>query len=248
MHKIQTALMSLLLLLSFLGILNMSLAGIMTVDKNGAETLISDGKLKHIDQEEVMILDSKTGELIYYKPNRMTFTRGRISDFCESMSKFMEQMMNSMPPEYRKMMGFDEVKKPPVVQIISEGAGGVIAGYKTKRYQVMADGTKHETVWIATDALLVKEFKQLVPLYSEFFKCSNMMKMGVPVEASTEYIKLMEKGLILKSIEYENGDKDVETNIVGLEIKEIPGSEFQVPTGYKQLSFTEFFSSQMDEE
>jgi hypothetical protein len=73
-----------------------------------------------------------------------------------------------------------------------------------------------------------------------------MMSMGVPVEGSAEYIKLMKKGLILKSIEYEHGTEDVETNTVSLEIKSIPGSEFQVPTGYKELSFTEFFSSQMD--
>lgn len=66
-----------------------------------------------------------------------------------------------------------------------------------------------------------------------------------PVQLSPEYVKLMEKGLTLKSIEYEEGMENTTTNTVSIDIKDIPDSEFEVPAGYKKMSFTEYFSSQM---
>lgn len=74
----------------------------------------------------------------------------------------------------------------------------------------------------------------------------KMMDFGAPpVELSPEYIKLMEKGLIVKSVEYEYGMENITSNTVSIEIKDIPDSEFQVPSGYKKMSITEYFSSQM---
>jgi hypothetical protein len=50
---------------------------------------------------------------------------------------------------------------------ISEDDGGTIAGYKTEKFTVLANGESHETLWLATDASLIKEFKSLVGMLSE---------------------------------------------------------------------------------
>jgi len=221
-------------------------AGIFMVEEDGSKTYISNGKLKEVSEEDGMIMDSKSGDFIYFSPMKKIYTQGKISDFCESMAKMMEQMLASMPPEYKKMLGAGQEQKPPKVEVVSEGDGGTIAGYKTEKYKVLANGTLHERIWLATDASLIKEIKSLVGMLSEFQKCSKQMDFGTPpVEMSSEYIKLMEKGLTLKSIAYVEGSEEISSHTVSLEIKEIPDSEFQVPTGYKQMSFSEYFQSQM---
>ncbi len=225
---------------------NTLLAGIVMIEKDGSKTYISNGKLKEISTEDGMIMDSHTGDFIYFSPNKKVYTRGKVADFCKSMSKLMDQMMASMPPEYKKMMGVGQDKKAPNVEIISEGDGGTIAGYKTEKYTVMVDGEPYEILWLTTEASLTNEFKSLVGMLSEFQKCSKIMNIGTPpVELSSDYIKLMEKGLTLKSIEYEEGTENITTNTVSIEKKDIPDSEFQIPSGYKEMSFTEFFGSQM---
>ncbi len=236
-----------LLILSFFILQHHMLsAGILMIEKDGSKTYISNGKLKEISKEDGMIMDSHTGDFIYFSPNKKVYTRGKVSDFCESMSKLMDQMMASMPPEYKNMMGVSQDKKAPKVEIISQGDGGTIAGYKTEKYEVMVDGEPYEILWLATDASLTNEFKSLVGMLSEFQKCSKIMNIGTPpVELSSDYLKLMEKGLTLKSIEYEEGNENITTNTVSLEKKDIPDSEFQIPPGYKEMSFTEFFGSQM---
>lgn len=224
------------------------MAGIVATDSDGSKTYVSDGKIKHQDHEEGMILDSKTGEVVYFNSGNKSYTRGKMSDYCAAMSNLMQQMMQSMPPEYKKMLGIGEEKKSPKVTIVSEGSGGTLIGYKTEKYKVMADGELYEELWLTTDDALMKEFKPLVPLFSEFFKCSKIMEMVVPVEGSPEYAKLLEKGFTLKSIKYENGDQNIETNITDLLLKDISTEEFQPPAGYKELSFSEFFSLQMERE
>jgi hypothetical protein len=132
------------------------------------------------------------------------------------------------------------------VEIVSEGDGGMIAGYKTEKFNIIANGELYETVWLAPDESLLKEIKSLLGMISEFQKCNKIMDFGAPpVELSPEYLKMMQKGLTLKSLKMEEGIENVITNTVSIEIKDIPDSEFKVPANYKKMSFTEYFSSQM---
>jgi hypothetical protein len=241
-------------LISIVLIVNLSLtificdltAGIYTEEADGSKSFISNGKLKEISEDGGMILDGKSSEIIYYSPESKTYAQSKISDFCKSMAEIMNQMMESMPPEFKELFGMDQEQKQPKVEIVSEGDGGIIAGYKTVKYKVLADGKLHETMWQAMDAALVKEHQSLLGILSEFKKCSNMIKFGdPPIELSSEYLKLMGKGLTLRSIQYEMGQENEVVNTVKVEIKDILDSEFQVPAGYKKVSMTDYFGSQM---
>lgn len=238
---------SLSIVLSILFLTNNLISGIFMIEKDGTETYISNGRLKEISKDDGMIMDSKSGVFTYFSPEKKIYTRGTISDFCEAMNQMVKQVIESMPPEYKEMMGVGQKQKPPKVEIVSEGDGGTIAGYKTEKYSILANGESYETVWLSTDASLIKEFKSLVGMLSEFQKCSKIMDFGAPpVELSPEYVKLMEKGLTLKSIEFEDGVENIIINTISLEIKDIADAEFQVPAGYQEMSFGEYFSSQME--
>ena len=245
-NTIVSMVISLFLILIFS---NNLIAGIYTEEVDGGKTYISNGKLKEVDEEGGMILDSKTSEIIYYNPENKTFAQSKISDFCKSMAEVMNQMMEALPPEFKELFGMDQEQKPAKVEIVSEGDGGIIAGYKTVKYKVLADGELHETMWLAMDASLVKEFQSLTGILSGFTKCSNMIKFGAPpVEMSSEYIKIMQKGLTLKSIQYEMDEENEVVNTVKVEIKDIPDSEFQVPEGYNKIPMTDYMGSQINTE
>ena len=204
------AIIPVVLLISFSILLlsNNIIAGIYTEESDGTKTYISNGKLKEMSKDGGMIMDSKSGEFIYFNPDKKNYTQGKISDFCEAMSKIMKQMMDAMPPEYRQMMGMDKKQEPLKVKIVSEGDGGMIAGYKTVKYKVLANGKLDEEIWLAEDASLVKEFNSLVGMLSEFEKCNSKMEFGSPpVGLSLEYMNLMKKGLTVKSIQYEEGNE-----------------------------------------
>ena len=221
-------------------------AGIYMIDQDGRKTFISNGKLKEIDQEDGMIMDSQTNNFTYYNSGKMIYTTGKISDFCQAMKDILDQMLESMSPEMKELFGIDQPQDPPKIKVVSEGDGGVIAGYQTEKYKILTDDEVYEVVWLATDKSLIKEFESLVNMMTEFQKCSKTMDFGAPpVELSQEYINLMKKGLTLKSVTYQEETENISTNTESVEIKEIDDSEFQVPEGYKKMSFSEFFGSQM---
>lgn len=238
---------NLVILISILLLVNTISAGIYTEESDGTKTYISNGKFKEISEDGGMIMNSATGEFTYFSPDKMTYTQGKISEYCEAMSKIMNKMMQALPPEYKQMMGMNKKQKPPKIKIISEGDGGKIAGYKTTKYKVLADEILDEEIWLAEDASLIKEFASLVNMLSEFEKCNSKMEFGSqPVGFSPEYIALMQKGLTLKNKHYESDMVVNETKTVKIEIKDIRDKEFNVPAGYKKLPMIDFFGSQME--
>jgi hypothetical protein len=250
MMKNKTAVYLILMLVLIIFIQSEILsAGIYMIDPDGRKTYISNGKLKETDQEDGMIMDSHTNNFTYYNTEKMIYTSGKISDFCQAMKDILNQMLESMSPEMKELFGVGQPQDPPKIKVISEGDGGMIAGYKTEKYKILTDDQVYEVVWLATDKSLVKEFESLVGMMTEFQKCSKTMDFGAPpVELSQEYINLMKKGLTLKSITYQDEDENISTNTESIEIREISDSEFQVPAGYEKMSFSEFFGSQMSGE
>ena len=65
-------------------------------------------------------------------------------------------------------------------------------------------------------------------------------------ENSPKYQKLSAAGFELRSVRYGEGSPAPVTDVVQLDKKAIPESEFKVPAGYKQVSFAELLQTQME--
>ena len=59
-------------------------------------------------------------------------------------------------------------------------------------------------------------------------------------EFSNEYINVSRSGLELKSVRYEYGSAQPQTDVISLEKDDIPDSEFEVPGDYENVGFKEF--------
>jgi len=221
-------------------------AGFVMVDQNGETTLISKGTIKNASEGIVWILNGPRDEMIFINDGQKTYSRGATDEYCNSLSATFEQMMKEVPEEQRKMMTKGKKSSRQDVSIVKSGDGGTIAGYKTVKYKVLVDGELFKEIWLTLDSSLMKEYKPLIPVLKKFDSCTISMEMESSPENTPEYQKLWEAGFELKSVRYEGGNPESETDVVQLEKKTIPESEFKVPTGYRQVSFTELLKAQME--
>lgn len=238
-------------------------AGWVEVEKDGSRSFISEGRWKEVPgdkSEEWTIADINKGIMTFVDPKRKTYTQATPDEMCKANKKIAEDMRKGLSPQERammkQMMGM-QPKKPPKVLVKKAGKGGVIAGFKTTKYIVTADGRPFSELWITTDASIMKfvtKYREKMRLFGDkMIKCMAAMGgMYASVfdnpEFSPEYQKLTsEKGWVLREIKYlgENLPGNVEIDIVKLEKRKIPESEFQLPAGYKKLDYYKWIKAQM---
>lgn len=225
-------------------------AGYVMVDQNGETSLISKGRIKNTSEGIIFILNGPSDEMIFINDDQKTYSRGAADEYCNSISAMFEQVMKGVPEEQRKMMEQMMAKGKETsgqnVSIVKLGDGGNIAGYKTVKYKVLAGGELFKEIWLTHDSSLMKEYKMLMPVLKKFNSCTNRMEMESSPENTPEYQKLSEAGVELRSVRYESGSPEPETDVMQLEKKTIPENEFKVPSGYKQVSFAELVKAQME--
>ncbi|MDH3216564.1 MAG: DUF4412 domain-containing protein, partial [Candidatus Krumholzibacteria bacterium] len=144
--------------------------------------------------------------------------------------------MKNIPAEQREMMkqmmGSDKAAE---VKIVKKGAGDKVSGFKTTRYEVMADGELYEELWLADDKDLMKDCKALLKMMAKFSSCmEGISSMGAPSpKASVEYMKIFEQGMIVKSVEHSESPMGNHADVTEIAKKDVPDSAFDLPEGYK---------------
>lgn len=241
---------ALLLSIIFILIAVPALAGWVQTDSDGSTTFLSDGKIKERTKGEpyYSVLDAQKGTILYVDTAKKRYAMDTIDNFCKSMVSEMEKAMQQIPKEQREEMARIMKKgngKAPKVSVTKEGDGGTVAGYKTTKYRVLADGKLHEELWLSTDAALMKELGGFyTQVMKKFEKCmASVQAMGnMPISPSDspEYKKLDQAGWELKSKTYSFGEAHTH-EILKLERKSIPDSEFAVPAGYKKVPAMQVF-------
>jgi len=221
-------------------------AGFVMVDENGDTTLISKGRIKNTSEGLVWILNGNSDEMIFINNEQKTYSHGKTDEYCNLLSAMFEQIMKGIPEEQRMMMDKNKKSSKQDVSIVKSGDGENVAGYKTVKYKVLVGGELFKEIWQSSDSSLMKEYKPLIPLLKKFNSCMNSMEMEFSPENTPEYQKLLDAGIELKSVRHELGNSSAETNVVQLNEKTIPESEFKTPLGYKKVSFAEMVTSQME--
>ena len=220
------------------------------MEADNSVTYISDGWIKAITNEEEMqditfMFNANKDMIIMIDDANERYARGSGTDYCNAMKSMQEEMQKNMPPEQKKMMEdmINQQKAKPAPKVtVEKGAGEEIAGYGTSKYSVFADGELYEEKWMTQDPSL-KEILDIVKKTQEL--TSRIVYCGVPDESflkgspefSPEYKNVEVAGIELKSIRYEFGSEDLQTDVVSLERENIPASEFEVPDGYREMNF-----------
>jgi hypothetical protein len=225
-------------------------AGWLMVEQEGDTSLISNGRLKSSAEGISWILDGPGNKMIFIDGNRKAYASGSVENYCQATATLVDEAMQGLAIEQRKaleeMIQQSQNDAGHLVSVSVVGDGGVVAGLKTVKYRVQVDGELYKEIWLATAPALLREFKPLIPLLQKFGSCANTFGTEFMPENSAEYLNLMERGVEVKSIIYTDNSPEPVTEMVKVENKALPETEFSIPPDYRTMSFEQMLKSQME--
>jgi Domain of unknown function (DUF4412) len=249
-----------LIFLFFLISKNTTAQGWIMSESNNNITIIDDGWIKSISNgekgEPTFMFNASKNLIFIIDDTNSTFAKGSGIDYCNGIQALQNEMNKQIPQEQLKMIQdmINQQKTNPIPKVtVSEISGEVIAGYETTKYSINVDGELFEEKWITNDPELVsivKLYRDTQELMSKSIICS--LPKGWPLnsspEFSPEYKKVENSGIELKSVKYEYGNAEVQTDVISLEKEDFPESEFEAPTDYENISFKEILMSMYSED
>ena len=243
------------LLFHFVSYAGYSQAWIITEADNNV-TIIGQGWVKtfpdEMDDVPITSLYNVSGNMIIMiNENDMTYAKGSSDEFCNAMKSMQEEMSSQMPADQQQMMKdmIDQEKAKPAPKVsVQKSAGENVAGYNTTKYSINVNGELFEEKWISDDASL----KELIQVYESFsdwtlkiagcFAMDEVFIRNAP-EFSEAYMDVERAGVELKSIRYEYGSEDIDTDVISIEKEDISPEEFEVPEDYSEVSIQEMVMS-----
>jgi uncharacterized protein DUF4412 len=162
-----------------------ALAGYQLTDKDGDQTLVSNGRVKELSGEgggPQSVFDLGLARAWMSNPDRGVYWEGTIDELCttirdttaaigKAMHDAMEAQLSQLSPENRAKV--EELRKqleanrkkeeeskasPGVVKVERTQQTETIAGQPTRKFNVLVDGALYEEDWLTTDPALAKEF------------------------------------------------------------------------------------------
>ena len=224
---------------------------VMTESDNSV-VYIGDGWVKSISNGEegefTFMFNAGNDIIMWIDEENLRYAKGSTDDYCNANKSLIAEMNKKMPAEQLKMMQemINQQKAKPAPKVtVSKESGGVIAGYQTVKYSINSDGELYEEKWISNDPALqsiIEVSKSIQKLTTRFVKCALQDDSFIKTspEFSAEYQDVAFSGIQLKSIRYEYGNQNTETDVVSLEKEDIPSSKFEVPEDYNEYSFVDF--------
>ena len=208
------------------------------VDSQDSGSIIFD-----LDKGVMMIIDHQSKTVYAGDP-------AELSGMQDAAMKEMEEQLKNMPPEQRamvkqmmeKQMGGESISSKSVaVEVRKTAEKSTVAGYAVQKHEIRVGGKHREDVWVTSKISLADEVDM-----DKLQKFMESMSVGGMEEAaynnSPEYFGLFRQGFPLKTVIIMPGG-NVVSEAVQVEKKDIPASEFSVPSGYKQRGLGEMMQS-----
>jgi len=239
--------------------MNAAWAGLVIKEKiqaeNGMETIltyIEGDMVKNVMPDgSYMIIDLTKREMIEVNPSKKQYSVIKIDEMKkemdQTMSKIKEQLAG-LPPEQRamieKMMGGMMGAKAASAATVKTGQHAKIAGFKAEQYKIMQNGKPVVEVWLSPDLLryMKKEMDSAkIKAFEKAMDSVDEMLSMMPVGEDSVLKKMKElekKGHIVKEVDYSDPENPVVVSqVVAVQRRSIPRSEFLVPSGYKKVSW-----------
>jgi hypothetical protein len=216
-----------------------------------------DNVVKYSSVDGGFIYNGNTRELIFLADTYKGYWKGNVKTFrkevYEGMKKLMEQMMANVPEEQRAMYaqvleGMTEVYASPPqeaidainVKVTKTNETLEIAGYDAIKYEIAVDGSVKEYVWLSED-LDISEDLDVRALMEMFNEIAPNDEDELFYEYTDAYLDLFEKGFTMKT---SDDEQDI-TEVIKVEKKNIPDSEFEAPVGYTQITAEQLLQQSM---
>lgn len=278
--KINFKLNSIIVLGLTMPIAASSYADMVVTNTLGEKAYIKQAKTKQKMADTTIIFDYKNDRVSLIDDKHHLYAHGSSQEFCQSIKEPVEEFTNGMDAmreaimakhmakmsaDQQKQMRADmSAEKKSVVKFINQGSGGLVAGYKTEKYQIIENGEVVQYLWLSDNKKLREESADIVNIGKGIFSCdlNHSITGNKHYSDSEQYTALMKKGFELRSVSgnsavynYENGETlntiaHVEGSSVNevakVSFKSLSASIFMVPSKYTKMTITEYQSYQTE--
>jgi hypothetical protein len=196
-----------------------------------------------------MIFILLPGDKIYYggRPEEILNGADRAAKLNEDLRlKDLSPEQRKMVLEYRNSLSQQKnsaVEKKLQIEVKKTRKKAVIAGKPTQKFQVWVQGKLKEDLWIYEKIKLNAEID--LKKYVELMEAMSGPGNAKFYESSPEYMNLLEHGYSLKTIKYEEEGSRT-TEVIQIEQKTIPDSEFQIPADYQRVDIEKMWMDEME--
>lgn len=219
--------------------------------------LIEDNMIKSSGNDAGFVFDVKSGEFIWLIAESKQYWKGNIKAFKVELEKSMKQVLNemlqSLPQDQRAMYeqmlgGMSEMYATPTDQqikavnlkVVKTSESVEIAGYSAAKYELFVEEKLVEQLWIS-DGLDVTDDLDTREMAEMFNAIRPSIDTEVWFEYSEEYLQLLEKGFMMKSVD---SSRD-EIEVIKVDERKIGKDEFEVPADYSVITIEEIMQQQM---
>ena len=222
-------------------------------------------------EQPVVVFDVGRGRLWFANPRTKSYWEGTADEFCTSMrgtvasamsevEKQMKDQLAKLPPDQRAQV--EQMMKQalqgqagqrgaapapaPRVTVERTTEQATIAGLSAKKYRVLADGQPFQDLWLASDTGLLQELQigKASDAYARMSACqAGSAGPYAAVAESQEYRKLFGEGWPVRIVGYPTGTPQTLTEVVKVERRDVPESEFTPPAGFRKAPLTEVLGS-----
>ncbi len=207
-------------------------------------TYFQNNMIKTDDGQFITIYNFNKETIAIINKGSKIYWSGSLNDFIKENKKTMKEMMKKMTEgmtpkekeEFEKMMKPE--KKNYSVRIEKTSKKEKIAGYEGVKYNVYVDGKLKEEIWIS-DKIDVSKEVDLKKIRDFNTRLREALNGEMAYDDTPEYEKLMYKGYDLKKLVVSSFGVELSKEAIAIEKKNIPSSEFTVPSGYKKVSLSE---------
>ncbi len=215
---------------------------------------IKGSKMAVVDEFSTLVYDTKSNVMTVILPQIRSYYTGTLLEYREGMVAQVKARAQKARGENKKLLlqMADALEKAttssreisPNIEIRQISDGPTILNYPTKKYQVIINGNVRREMLISNELPVFSQigFEGIAAFRRQM---SLFVQYNVFFEDNTQYVALMDQGLMLSYTDFEAGYA-IKTLVKSVSQRVFSDKQFLPPVGYKKMSATELASAQLD--
>ena len=193
------------------------------------------------DRDQMVVLDHNKQTYTVIDPK--VFVK-EVEAYTKKMEELRKKHLENLPPEQREMVekmikereAENMQNKQIIISVKDTEQTEKIAGYDSKKYDVLYNENLNEEIWMTKDLNIQNELdtNKMSNLMTEFKKVNKRLGDN-SVKNEEAFINLFRNGgFPMKTVDHSFGDSVYVEEVIAVNKKDIPKSEFDLPTGYEE--------------
>ena len=215
-------------------------------NKSFSTTFIQDSIIRIDKPTSISIINLNQRRITLIFAQHRAYWQGTAEDLNKTTARMAEDQLTKLlafAPEQKKqaikqaLESFrktqaepDSLRAFPKVTVRKMGRKDTLIGYPSTEYEIIIDSTVRQHVWVTQK---VRPYHDAdIDRVMAFSKAMNPFSIENSLNRSKVYMKLLEQGIILKSVNYTAAGTKLVTKVTKIRKMNIPVAIFQIPPGY----------------